>query len=258
MKLSANFAMSREIYMHAYLTRKCRPLYLNIFRQWCSRWLETATAGKLRQLFSRARNAIGLLMPSLLMPFLGSLEECATSSRCHWLEQSSVFVGRMGNIAIYLRLPCWRFTRRNLPIHSELVSGVFRVGLQEGFPNVANIYIFFFFFFSEHIIVRTSLPIMSLPNWCLSSATLLAAVIVPNASGMSFSHLCLGFHLLLFPATIPCIIVFSKPLRRVTLPKYLSFWRLTKLYSQFFGRWSSFNIEELVQWAIHGIRNILR
>ena len=96
------------------------------------------------------------------MPFLGSLEECATSSRCQWLEQSSVFVGRMGNIAIYLRLPCWRFTRRNLPIHSELVSGVFRVGLQEGFPNVANIYIFFFFFFSEHIIVRTSLPIMSL------------------------------------------------------------------------------------------------
>ena len=63
----------------------------------------------------------------------------------------------MGNIAIYLRLPCWRFTRRNLPIHSELVSGVSRVGLQEGFPHVANIYIFFFFF-SEHIIVRTSLP----------------------------------------------------------------------------------------------------
>ena len=196
MKLSANFAMSREIYMHAYLTRKCRPLYLNIFRQWCSRWLETATAGKLRQLFSRARNAIGLLMP-----FLGSLEECATSSRCQWLEQSSVFVGRMGNIAIYLRLPCWRFTRRNLPIHSELVSGVSRVGLQEGFPNVANIYVFFFFF-SEHIIVRTSLPIMSLPNWCLSSTTLLTAVIIPNASGMSLSHLCLGFHLLLFPATL--------------------------------------------------------
>ena len=59
-------------------------------------------------------------------------------------------------------------------------------------------------------------------------------------------------------ATIPCIIVFSKPLRRVTLPKYFSFWRLTKLYSQFFGRWSSFNIGELVRWAIHGIRNILR
>ena len=34
------------------------------------------------------------------MPFLGSLEEFATSSRCHWLEQSSVFVG----IAIYLCL----------------------------------------------------------------------------------------------------------------------------------------------------------
>ncbi len=189
------------------------------------------------------------------MPFLGSLEECATSSRCHWLEQSSVFVGRMGNIAIYLRLPCWRFTRRNLPIHSELVSGVFRVGLQEGFPNVANIYIFFFFF-SEHIIVRTSLPIMSLPNWCLSSATLVCChhtkriwdVFVPSLSWVSSAS---------FPGyIIPCIIVFSKTLRRVTLPKYLSCWRLTQLYSQFFGRWSSFNIEELVR--LHGIRNILR
>ena len=40
---------------------------------------------------------------------------------------------------------------------------------------------------------------------------------------MSFSHLCLGFPRLLFPATIPCIIVFSKPLCRVTWPKYLSF-----------------------------------
>ena len=41
---------------------------------------------------------------------------------------------------------------------------------------------------------------MSLRNRCLSSATLL-----------------------LSPATIPCIIVFSKPLCRVTWPKYLSF-----------------------------------
>ena len=61
---------------------------------------------------------------------------------------------------------------------------------------------------------------MSLRNWCLSvrppSAALLAAVIVPNASVMSFSHLCLGFHQLLFPATISCIIVVSKPLWRVT------------------------------------------
>ena len=31
-----------------------------------------------------------------------------------------------------------------------------------------------------------------------------------------FSHLCLGFPLLPFPATIPCIVVFSKPLCRVT------------------------------------------
>ena len=40
--------------------------------------------------------------------------------------------------------------------------------------------------------------------------TLLAAAIVPNVYVMSFSHLCLGLPLLLFPATIPCIIVFSK------------------------------------------------
>ena len=64
---------------------------------------------------------------------------------------------------------------------------------------------------------------MSLRNRCLSSATLPAAAIVPNVSVMSFSHLCLGFPRLLFPATIPCIIVFSKPLWRVTWPKYLSF-----------------------------------
>ena len=75
----------------------------------------------------------------------------------------------------------------------------------------------------------------SLRNWCRSSATLLAAVIVPNVSLMSFSHLCRGFPLLLFPATIPCIIVFSKPLWRVTWPKYFSFCRLTKLYIQFVG-----------------------
>ena len=77
---------------------------------------------------------------------------------------------------------------------------------------------------------------MSLQNCFRSSATLLAAVIVPNVSVMSFSHLCLGFPRLLFPATIPCIIVFSKPLCRVTWPKYLSFCRLTKLYIQFVGR----------------------
>ena len=77
---------------------------------------------------------------------------------------------------------------------------------------------------------------MSLRNCFRSSATLLAAVIVPNVSVMSFSHLCLGFPRLLFPATIPCIIVFSKPLCRVTWPKYLSFCRLTKLYIQFVGK----------------------
>ena len=49
---------------------------------------------------------------------------------------------------------------------------------------------------------------MSLRNRCLSIA-LLAAAIVPNVSVMAFSHLCLGFPLHLFPATIPCIIVVS-------------------------------------------------
>ena len=39
---------------------------------------------------------------------------------------------------------------------------------------------------------------------------------------MYFSHGCLGFPLLLFPATIPCIIVISKPFCRVTRPKHLS------------------------------------
>ena len=57
---------------------------------------------------------------------------------------------------------------------------------------------------------------LTLQNGCLSSATLLAAAIVPNISVMSFSHLCLGFPRLHLPATIPCIIVFSKPLCRVT------------------------------------------
>ena len=75
---------------------------------------------------------------------------------------------------------------------------------------------------------------------------------------ISFSRLCLGFSLLLFPATIPCIIVFSEPLCRVAWPKYLRFWRFTKLYAQFVGWWSSFNIEELVRWAIKSIRDILR
>ena len=48
---------------------------------------------------------------------------------------------------------------------------------------------------------------MSLRNRYLSSTTLFVAAIVPKVSVMSFSHLCLGFPLLLFPATIPCIIV---------------------------------------------------
>ena len=53
---------------------------------------------------------------------------------------------------------------------------------------------------------------------------------------MYFSHICLGFPLFLFPATIPCVIVFSKPLCGVTRQKYLdpplNCWRQTKSYSQ--------------------------
>ena len=44
----------------------------------------------------------------------------------------------------------------------------------------------------------------------------------PNILVMSFSHICRGFAPLLFPATITCIIVSSKPLYRVTWPKYVS------------------------------------
>ena len=158
MKLSANFAMSREIYMHAYLTRKCRPLHLNIFRQWCSRWLETATAGKLRQLFSRARNAIGLLMPFFINALLRlsrrvchleplSVVGAVVCLLAEWVTSQYIFVCHVGVLrgGTCLYIQNWSV-------------GVSRVGLQEGFPNVANIYIFFFFFFSEHIIVRTSLP----------------------------------------------------------------------------------------------------
>ena len=79
------------------------------------------------------------------------------------------------------------------------------------------------FFFSEHYPRQDVVAQISLRNCCRSSATLLAAVIVPNVSVMYFSHLCLGFPRLLFPATIPGIIVFSKPLWRVTWPKYFSF-----------------------------------
>ena len=62
-------------------------------------------------------------------------------------------------------------------------------------------FILFLALFSEHILVRTSLPRCLLRNWCLSSATLPAAAIVTNVSVMSFSYICLGFPLLLSPAT---------------------------------------------------------
>ena len=54
-----------------------------------------------------------------------------------------------------------------------------------------------------------ALPQMYLRNVCLSSATLLAAVIISNIDPLglfvtSFPHLGPGFPLLLFPATVPC------------------------------------------------------
>ena len=132
-------------------------------------------------------------MPSLLMPFLGSLEEFATSSRCHWLEQSSVFVGRMGNIAIYLRLPCWRFTRRNLPIHSELVSGVFRVGLQEGFPNVSGKYLYLLLLLgayhrqdvAAHYVSAKLMPVLRHSACCCHRTKRIWDVFLPSLSWVS-------------------------------------------------------------------------
>ena len=46
---------------------------------------------------------------------------------------------------------------------------------------------------------------MSLRNRCPSSATLLYVGIAPNICVLSFSHICIGFYLLLFPTNIPCI-----------------------------------------------------
>ena len=79
--------------------------------------------------------------------------------------------------------------------------------------------------FSEHILVRTSLPrcVCEIdagpPPLCLLLSSYQMYV-------MSFSHL---FPRLLFPATIPCIIVFSNPLWRVTWPKYFSFFTSYKI-----------------------------
>ena len=77
-------------------------------------------------------------------------------------------------------------------------------------------------FFSEHILFRTSLP------KCLyeiDACPTLLCLLLPSYRiyQLSFSHLCLGVPLILFPATIPCILVFSKSLCQVTWSKYLSF-----------------------------------
>ena len=91
---------------------------------------------------------------------------------------------------------------------------------------------------------------MSSLNRGVSSDILLAVVIVPYM--MSFSHLCLCFPLLLFPVIIPCIIVFSKPLCRMTRHKDLLPYNIIQPVNNI---WNKFNIEELVQWAIQNAPN---
>ena len=56
-------------------------------------------------------------------------------------------------------------------------------------------------------IIIISLPSLFLRNVCMSSACCSHSNKRISLSVMSFSHLCLGFSLLLFPATIPCIFV---------------------------------------------------
>ena len=88
----------------------------------------------------------------------------------------------------------------------------------------------------HHLLLLRAYPLrnvvtqMSLQNRCLSSTIILAVAIVPTIYVMYFSHLCIGFPPLLFPATIPCIIVFSKPVCQVTWPKYLSFYKVNLIY----------------------------
>ena len=90
-------------------------------------------------------------------------------------------------------------------------------------------------FFWERVLFRTSLP------KCLceidACPTPLCLLLPSYQTYPIFVSVFLSY--LLFPATIPCIIVFSKPLWLETWPNYKSFWCLTKLYSRFVGRWSS-------------------
>ena len=94
--------------------------------------------------------------------------------------------------------------------------------------------------FTKHWQTSSSRSISSSGRHCPNVSAKLMPVLacLLAAAVMSFSHLCLGFPPLILPATIPCIIVLSKPLWRVTWLKYFSCWHLTKWYSQFVGRWS--------------------
>ena len=111
------------------------------------------------------------------------------------------------------------------------------------YPKFFWIFIYFFIFIRPHVsradhqadnalllnLFLEAYPLQDVTaqmcrrNRCLSSRTLLVVVTVPNVSVMYFSHFGFGFPLLLSPAIIPCIIVFSKPLCRVMWPKYLRF-----------------------------------
>ena len=73
---------------------------------------------------------------------------------------------------------------------------------------------------SMSILVRTSLPRCLCENDACPPPLCLQLPSYQTYNVMYFSHLCLGFPLLLFSATIPCIIVFSKPFWRVMWPDH--------------------------------------
>ena len=93
------------------------------------------------------------------------------------------------------------------------------------------LFIIKWYYFQKNVLLLKAYPLqdvaaqMPLRNRWLSSATLLDVVIVTHIYiyAMSFSHIYLGFTLLLFPAAILCAIVFSKQLYRVTGPSSFQF-----------------------------------
>ena len=68
------------------------------------------------------------------------------------------------------------------------------------------------YFFQEHIIVRTPLPrCLCEIDACPPALGLLDAIVANECLYvMSFSPLCICFPLLLFPATVPCLVLSKK------------------------------------------------